>query len=127
MYLDLLTKIKNAQAVKKESVKLPYSEMDFVIAELLTKYKFAEGASKKGRAPKRVLEVKLRYDKEGQGAVQGVNVLSRPSRRLYAGYKDLRPVRQGYGLLVISTPKGIMDGKSARQQKLGGQLLFQIW
>lgn len=127
MYLDLLTKIKNAQAVKKESVKLPYSEMDFVIAELLTKFKFAEGASKKGRAPKRVLEVKLRYDKEGVGAVQGVNVLSRPSRRLYAGYKDLRPVRQGYGLLVISTPKGIMDGKSARQQKLGGQLLFQIW
>lgn len=127
MYLDLLTKIKNAQAVKKESVKLPYSEMDFVIAELLTKHKFVEGASKKGRAPKRVLEVKLRYDKEGVPAVQGVNVLSRPSRRLYAGYKDLRPVRQGYGLLIISTPKGIMDGKSARQQKLGGQLLFQIW
>lgn len=127
MYLDLLTKIKNGQAVKKESVKLPYSEMDFLIAELLTKHKFVEGASKKGRAPKRVLEVKLRYDKEGAPAVQGVNVLSRPSRRLYAGYKDLRPVRQGYGLLVISTPKGIMDGKSARQQKLGGQLLFQIW
>ena len=127
MYLDLLTKIKNGQAVKKESVKLPYSEMDFLIAELLTKYKFADGASKKGRAPKRVLEVKLRYDKEGVGSVQGVDVLSRPSRRLYAGYKDLRPVRQGYGLLVISTPKGIMDGKSARQQKLGGQLLFKIW
>lgn len=127
MYLDLLTKIKNGQAVKKESVKLPYSEMDFVIAELLTKHKFVEAASKKGRAPKRVLDVKLRYDKEGVPAVQGVNVLSRPSRRLYAGYKDLRPVRQGYGLLVISTPKGIMDGKSARQQKLGGQLLFQIW
>lgn len=127
MYLDLLTKIKNAQVVKKESVKLPYSEMDFLIAELLTKHKFVEGASKKGRAPKRVLEVKLRYDKEGVGAVQGVNVLSKPSRRLYAGYKDLRPVRQGYGLLVVSTPKGIMDGKSARQQKLGGQLLFQIW
>ena len=101
--------------------------MDFLIAELLTKYKFADGASKKGRAPKRVLEVKLRYDKEGVGSVQGVDVLSRPSRRLYAGYKDLRPVRQGYGLLVISTPKGIMDGKSARQQKLGGQLLFKIW
>lgn len=127
MYLDLLTKIKNGQAVKKESVKLPYSEMDFVIAELLTKHKFLDGASKKGRAPKRVLEAKLHYDKEGKGSVQGINVLSRPSRRLYAGYKDLRPVRQGYGLLVISTPKGIMDGKSARQQKLGGQLLFQIW
>lgn len=127
MYLNLLTKIKNAQVVKKESVKLPYAEMDFVIAELLTKHKFLDGAFKKGRAPKRVLDVKLRYDKEGKGVIQGVNVLSKPSRRLYAGYKDLRPVRQGYGLLVISTPKGIMDGKSARQQKLGGQLLFQVW
>ncbi len=127
MYLDLLTKIKNAQAVKRESVKMPYSEMDSNVADVLTKFKYIEGSSKKGRAPKRVLEVKLRYDKEGKGVVQGVNALSRPSRRLYAGYRDIRPVRQGYGLLVISTPKGIMDGKSAKQQKLGGQLLFQIW
>mgnify|MGYP001576383114 CR=1 FL=1 len=127
MYLDLLTKIKNGQASRKESVKLPYAEMDFVIAELLVKHKFAEAAFKKGRMPKRVLDVKLKYDADGRGAVQGVKVLSRPSRRLYSGYADLRPVRQGYGLLVISTPKGIMDGKSARKQKLGGQLLFEIW
>ena len=127
MYLDLLTKIKNGQASRKESVKLPYAEMDFVIAELLAKHKFVDSAFKKGRMPKRVLDVKLKYDEEGKGAVQGVRVLSKPSRRLYAGYKDLRPIRQGYGLLVISTPKGIMDGKSARKQKLGGQLLFEIW
>ncbi|MBU6141647.1 30S ribosomal protein S8 [Patescibacteria group bacterium] len=127
MYLDLLTKIKNGQVVKKESVKMPYSEMDFAVAELLAKFKFVDAAFKKGRAPKRVLDVKLRYDKEGKGAIQGVLVLSRPSRRVYAGYKDIHPVRQGYGMLVLSTPKGVMDGKSAKQQKLGGQLLFQIW
>ncbi len=127
MYLDLLTKIKNGQASRKESVKLPYSEMDFIISELLVKHKFAEVASKKGRMPKRVLEVKLKYDEDRKGAVQGVRVLSKPSRRLYAGYKDLRPIRQGYGLLVLSTPQGIMDGKSARKLKLGGQLLFEIW
>ncbi|MDE2001160.1 MAG: 30S ribosomal protein S8, partial [Patescibacteria group bacterium] len=57
----------------------------------------------------------------------GVRILSRPSRRLYAGYKDIRPIRQGYGMLVLSTPKGVMDGKSAKMQKLGGQLLFEIW
>lgn len=127
MYLDLLTKIKNGQASRKESIKMPYSEMDFVIAELLAKHKFVEAAFKKGRMPKRVLDVKLKYDEEGKGAVQGVRVLSKPSRRLYAGYKDLRPIRQGYGMLAISTPKGITDGKSARKQKLGGQLLFEIW
>lgn len=127
MYLNLLTKIKNGQAVKRESVKLPYSEMDFAIAELLAKFKYVDGAFKKGRLPKRILDVKLKYDKEGNGAVQRVRVLSKPSRRLYIGYKDIKPIRQGYGLLVLSTPKGIMDGKSAKKEKIGGQLLFEVW
>ena len=126
MYTNLLTKIKNAQAVKKESVKMPYSNMDFAIAEVLAKHKFVEEVSKKGRMPKRVLEVRLKY-KDNKGVIQGVRVLSKPSRKLYSGYKDIRPVRQGYGLLVLSTPKGIMDGKTAKKEKVGGQLLFQIW
>ena len=96
MYHNLLTKIKNGQAVKRENIKLHYSEMDFVIAELLAKFKYIDGAFKKGRMPKRILDVKLRYDKEGNGAVQTVRILSKPSRRLYIGYKDIRPVRQGY-------------------------------
>ena len=126
MYYNLLTKIKNAQAVKKDSVKMPYSNMDFAIAEILVKNKFLEEASKKGRMPKRIIEVKLKYQ-DGAGAIQGVNLLSKPSRKLYIGYKDIRPVRQGYGLLVLSTPNGIIDGKNARKQKVGGQLLFEIW
>ena len=100
--------------------------MDLVIAELLAKHKFIDEAVKKGRAPKRILEVKLKY-KQGKGAVQGVRLLSKPSRKLYCGYKEIKPVRQGYGLLVLSTPKGIMDGKSAKKEKIGGQLLFEIW
>ena len=126
MYYDLLTKIKNAQAVKMENVKSAYTEMDFVIAELLAKYKFIEEVSKKGRMPKRAMDVKLKY-KDGKGAIQGVKFLSVPSRRLYIGYKEIKPVRQGYGLLVLSTPKGIMDGKTAKKEKVGGQLLFEIW
>lgn len=126
MYTDLLTKLKNAQAVKKESIKIPYSNMDFAVAELLAKHKFIEEAAKKGRMPKRVLELKLKY-KNGQGAIQGVRFLSKPSRRLYAGYKEIKPVRQGYGLLALSTPKGILDGKTAKKEKVGGQLLFEIW
>lgn len=126
MYYDLLTKIKNAQAVKKESIKVPYSEMDFAIAELLVKNKLVEDATKKGRLPKRILDVKLKYS-DGKGVIRGIKLLSRPSRKLYSGYKSLRPVRQGYGLLVLSTPKGILDGKSARKEKVGGQLLFEIW
>ncbi len=126
MYIDLLTKIKNAQAVKKESIKVPYSNMDFAVAELLASHKYLEGAFKKGRMPKRIIDIKLKYA-DGKGAIQEVQFLSRPSRKLYTGYKDIKPVRQGYGLLVLSTSKGIMDGKSAKKQKLGGQLLFKVW
>ncbi len=127
MYLDLLTKIKNAQAVKKDSVKMPYSNMDFAVAEILAKNKFLEGAFKKGRLPKRVLDVKLKYDKTGRGAIQGVRILSKPSRKIYVGYKEIKPVRQGYGVLILSTPKGVMDGKEAKKNKLGGQVLFEVW
>ena len=126
MYYDLLTKLKNAQAVKRDSVKVPYTNMDFAVAEILAKHKFVEAVSKKGRMPKRILDIKLRYS-NGSGAIQEFRFLSKPSRILYSSYKDLKPVRQGYGLLVLSTPKGILDGKSAKKEKVGGQLLFEIW
>ncbi len=127
MVNDTLTKIKNAQAAKKESLKISFSNMDLAVLEVLEKNKFVESVAKKGRMPKRIIEVKLKYDKDGQGVIHGVKVLSKPSRRLYAGYKDIRLVKQGFGILVLSTPKGIMDGREARKAKVGGQILFEIW
>ena len=126
MYIDLLTKVKNGQKAKKESVKMPYSNMDLAVAELLSARGFLGTVTKKGRMPKRVIEIDLKYD-GGKGAVSGVNFLSLPSRRLYAGYEKLRPVKQGFGMAVVSTSKGIMTSSQARKQKIGGQLLFEIW
>ncbi len=127
MYTDLLTKLRNAQKARKEMLKLPYSNMDFAVAELLGKYNFVENVSKKGRMPKRVIEIKLKYDDKGQGAIGGVRFISKPSRRIYLGYKDLKAVRQGYGISALSTPKGVMSNLQARKDKVGGQLLFEIW
>lgn len=127
MYLDLLTKIKNAQKARKEILKVPYSNLDFAIAELLAKNNYLESAAKKGRMPKRIIEIKLKYNQEKQGAINGIVTLSKPSRRLYAGYRDFKLVKQGYGLAVVSTSKGTMTAKEARKMKLGGQLLFEIW
>lgn len=126
MYLNVLTKIRNAQAVRQESVKVPFSNFDAAILEVLEKRKFIESVAKKGRMPKRILEVQLRYVK-GKGAITGMKVQSTYARRLYAGYKELRPIRQGFGISVLSTPKGILDDKTARREKVGGQLLFDIW
>lgn len=126
MYIDLLTKLKNAQKAKKESLKVPFSTMDFAIAEILSARGFVGAVSKKGRMPKRVLEIDLKYD-GAKGAISGINFLSVPSRRLYVGYQELRPVKQGFGIALISTPKGILTNKEARKAKVGGQLLFEIW
>jgi small subunit ribosomal protein S8 len=126
MYTDLLTKIHNAQRAKKASVKVPYTNMDMAIAEILVARGFVLSATKKGRAPKRIIEVELKYD-DDKGAISSVKFLSVPSRRIYAGYKEMRPVRQGFGMAVVSTPKGIMTASQARKQKVGGQLLFEIW
>lgn len=124
--MDTLVKIKNAQDARKESVKAPFSNLSLAVLEILEKSKFVESVSKKGRMPKRVIEVKLKYN-NGEGAIHQIKFLSRPSRRLYLGYKDIKPVRQGYGVLILSTPKGVMDGRTARKEKVGGQLLLEIW
>lgn len=126
MVADLLTKIKNAQKARKDLLKVAYSNLDFAISELLVKNNYLESAAKKGRMPKRIIEIKLKYN-EGQGAINEINILSKPSRRLYSGYKDLKMVKQGYGLGVVSTSKGLLTSQEARKMKVGGQLLFEIW
>ena len=106
---------------KKEYIKLPYSSMDMAVAEILSKNKYIDSVAKKGRAPKRYMEIKL------NNKITDFKFISRPSRRLYFGYKDLKPVKQGYGFGVISTSKGVMTATEARKQKAGGVYLFQVW
>jgi small subunit ribosomal protein S8 len=123
MYIDLLTQIKNAQAAGRKSFKFRFSKMDAAIADLLVKRGFLKRAEVKGRLPKRVIEVELNPDRK----IQGVKFLSKPSRHLYSGYKDLRPIKGGFGLIVLSTPKGILSDREAKKQKVGGEVLFEIW
>ena len=126
MYTNVLTQLKNAQQAKKERIRMPYSKMDMAVLEVLAKSGYLSEASKKGRLPKRIIEIKLKYE-DGKGVISGIKFVSKPSRKLYVGYKELRPVKQGYGLAVISTSKGIMTAKEARNMKLGGEVLFEIF
>ncbi len=127
MYTDLLIKVKNAQKARKEVLKSAFTNFDYAIAEILAKNSYVDSVAKKGRMPKRVMEIKLKYNAEKEGAINGIKLLSTPSRRLYVGYEKLRPIKQGFGLVILSTPKGLMTGKEARKAKVGGQLLFEIW
>lgn len=123
MYIDLLTRIKNAQAVGKEFVFMPYSKMDYEVAKLLEERGFLKKVERKGRSPKRALKIFL----ESPHRIRGVKILSKPSVRRSKRYRELRPSKGGYGTVVLSTPKGIISGERARKERVGGQLLFEIW
>ena len=123
MYINLLIKIKNAQEAGIKSLKSPFTKMDLAIAELLLRRGYLKNVEAKGKAAKRVIEINLKEEK----AIKGIKFISLPSRRMYAGYKEIKSVKSGYGMAVISTSKGIMSDRDAKKNKLGGQLLFQIW
>jgi small subunit ribosomal protein S8 len=112
--------------VKKENVKIPYSKMDEGVLRILNDFNYIESFEKKGQKFKRYFDVKLKYI-ENKGAINGIKLISKPSCRTYTGYKDVKPVKRGYGLMVISTSKGIMSGQEAKKAKVGGEALFKIW
>jgi len=127
---DMLTRITNAQAARHEHVSVPFSGVKFAIAQLLKSSGYLTDVERKKRKAEKAeveyLELTLRYD-DGRGAVSGVRLVSRPSRHIYTKAGAIRPVRSGYGLAVVSTPKGIMSGASARKENVGGEVMFEIW
>ena len=124
MYTDLLIRIKNAEIARKPNLKAPYSRLDFSVASVLAKHHFIKQVEKKGRGPKRVIEITLNNSKR---QIDGIKFISKPSRRIYSGYKDFGSVRRGFGIAVVSTPMGVIDSKEARKNKVGGEVLFEIW
>lgn len=123
---NMLNSIKNAGATNLPTVTVPHSSLCFAVAELLSREGYVGSVTKKGKKTRKFIEVGVSY----QGArprVTGVKRISKPSRRVYMGVGDVRPVRQGHGLLVLSTPKGLMTGNEARKEHVGGEALFNIW
>ncbi len=127
---DILIRIKNAQMTKHEQVSVPFSGAKFRIANILKEEGFiSEVERKKKKTPKSELEyllLTLKYS-DGDGAINGIKIISRPSRRLYIKAKEIRLVRSGHGIAVISTPEGIMSSREARKKNLGGELMFEIY
>lgn len=122
---DFIIRLQNASRANKESVSLPFSQMKFAIAEILEREGYLASIDKKSKKGG-VLSVVLAY-KNGKPAIQGVKRISKPSRRMYMGVRDIRPVKRGHGLLVLSTPAGITTGKEAQVKRVGGEVLFEIW
>ena len=127
---DLLIRIKNAQAVGHSEVSVPASKMKSAMAEILKQAGFiGEIERKKKKSHKsehEYLVLKLKYQ-DGQGALSGMRMISKPSRRMYINAKESKPVRSGYGLAIISTPNGILNSKEAVKQNVGGEIICEVW
>lgn len=126
MYYHMLSKIKNAGLAGKSSFLLPFSNMDFEIARTLIDNKYLKDVQKKSINKKNYLDIRVAYN-EGGPTMIGFKIISKPSRRVYVRAKDIKPVRNGFGVAVISTSSGIVTGKEAKKRKLGGEYLFEIW
>lgn len=123
---DMITQLKNAGAAGKETLSIPYSEFKASILEVLKAKGFIAGLEKRGKKVHKFLDITL-ASVDSKPKIQGVKRISRVSGRVYKGAQELRPVKHGFGMLVLSTPKGIMSESDARKQKVGGEALFEIW
>jgi small subunit ribosomal protein S8 len=123
---DMLIRIKNAQAVKHQTVDIPYSKLKYQIANVLLKEGFIEKIERKFRKEKKILRLFLKY-KNKEAAIKGVKRVSKPGRRVYLPAKKIKPPKGGYGIAIISTSQGLMTAKEARKRNLGGEVLCEIW
>jgi len=123
---NMLIMIKNAGNASRDVVVSPYSKFTHAIASCLLKEGYIKTVSKKTKKGFPVLEIGIqKVDKRPR--ITDLKRISKPSRRIYVGVKDIKPVKNGYGRLVLSTPKGIMTGEQARKELVGGEALFNIW
>ena len=124
---NMIISMKNASVVSKDKVVVPFSNLKYAIAQCLKEHGYISEASKKTEKKNTpVLEISLAYP-EGKAKINDVKRMSKPSRRTYMAVSDLRPVKNGHGMVVLSTPKGILSDKQARKASVGGEALFMIW
>lgn len=122
----MLNRIKNGQAAGKSTVDISFSNLKYEISQILLKNSFLEKIEKKGKKNKRTFEVTLKYN-DKTPVIAGAKRISKPGQRIYFDYRKIRKVKGGYGMTVISTSKGLLTGKQAKKEKIGGEILFEIW
>lgn len=124
---DMLTRLRNASAVKHRQVRMPHSRVKAALAELLVREGFLEKANKDENDGKPQLVLSLRYGEDKLPALQGLARVSRPGQRIYVPKQKVPRVRQGLGTAVLSTPSGFMTDREARKAGVGGEVICTIW
>ncbi|MEK7578307.1 MAG: 30S ribosomal protein S8 [Patescibacteria group bacterium] len=120
---DMLTRIRNAQSAGHNTVDIPLSKVKLEIAKILKREKYIDDYKKLGKGSKKILEIDLK----SPAAITEIKRVSKPGQRIYIKAAGLKQVKSGYGVSIISTPRGLMTNKEARKTRLGGEILFEIW
>jgi len=123
---DMLTRIRNASAVRKAEIRLPYSKLKFAIAKILSEEGYVSTVEKSGAAAQPEIRIVLKYE-GGEGVIRNVKRVSKPGLRAYAGYADLPRVLSDRGIAIVSTSQGVMTNKAARKRKLGGEVICEVF
>ncbi len=123
---NLINGLKTASIARKETVIIPATKLIISILELLKKEEFIADFSISGDKVKREAIITLKYE-NGLPAINDVKKISKTSKRIYRSSDEIRTVKNGYGLSVVTTPKGVISGTEARKSKVGGEVLFEIW
>ncbi|MCJ7421726.1 30S ribosomal protein S8 [Sphingomicrobium astaxanthinifaciens] len=123
---DMLTRIRNGQQARKDSILSPASKLRAHVLDVLQREGFIRGYSEEELAGKAGLRIELKYF-EGQPAIKHLARVSKPGRRVYSGSKDLPRVRNGLGITIVSTPRGVLSDAEARENNVGGEVLAEVF
>jgi len=124
---DLLSRIRNAHLAKHDRLDVPVSKLKLEICRILKEEGFIKNFRTIDGTPVGSLRIFLRYSPEGEPAINNVERISKPGRRVYKASTDIKPVRNGLGLGIVSTSQGLLSDVQARQRKVGGELLCELW
>ena len=123
---DMLTRIRNAVRIERSILDMPSSNMRKGIAHVLKDEGYIWDFEEVDTVPSKTLRLHLKYGPNGERLITRIDRVSKPGRRVYAGYKDLKPVLNGMGIQIVSTPRGIFSDRKARAEKVGGEVLALI-
>jgi small subunit ribosomal protein S8 len=124
---DMLTRIRNAVRVERPHVQIPASKVKRGLAEVLKREGYIWDWEEVQADPASELRIYLKYGPNGEKVIRHIKRVSKPGRRVYSGAADLRPILNGLGISIISTSRGVVSDREARQRKLGGEVLCELW
>jgi small subunit ribosomal protein S8 len=124
---DLLTRIRNAGQARHAELVCPSSKLKLAVAKVLVANGYLDTVAVEAREGKPVLRIRLRFASDGRFLIDGVRRVSKPSLRRYVDVRHIPQVRRGLGLAVLSTPRGVLSDREAREQNVGGELVCEVW